>query len=197
MCLIVTQILAGDDTGTIALYKKVRNGPSYPYLLRNMRDNTAAEDATHDVFIIALKAIRSGALRNPEALTGYLKTLCKRSVAGFIDDAVKCRQRDDGDDTWAAAWVADYHGDPEYSLLQHEQDALIQAALESLSEQECQVLTRFYRYEQSKERIMDECGLSPTSFRLFKSRAKAKFAIAARKLFAKQSVVIPADALRS
>jgi RNA polymerase sigma-70 factor (ECF subfamily) len=53
--------------------------------------------------------------------------------------------------------------------------------LRDMSGRDRDILTRFYLYEQSQETISREMDLTPTQFRLLKSRAKARFAELGRK----------------
>jgi RNA polymerase sigma factor (sigma-70 family) len=188
MCIIVDQIMAGEEAGPVALYNRVYRGPCRYFLRLNIRNHEAVEDAMHDVFAIALKEIQKGALRNPEALNPFLRTLCRRKLIEFIDHAAKMR-RNEGEAA-SHLMLENENNNPEAVLLKHENEALVRAALDTLTALENQVLTRFYLREESRDSIMARYKMSETSFRLLKTRAKAKFGIAARKFMEAQQLSI-------
>jgi DNA-directed RNA polymerase specialized sigma24 family protein len=63
----------------------------------------------------------------------------------------------------------------EQDVIQRERLHILSHVLRSLSSRDREVLTRFYVQEQPADQIMNEMGLTPTQFRLLKSRAKARF----------------------
>ena len=56
-----------------------------------------------------------------------------------------------------------------------ERQEMVTHLLSSLSSRDREILRRFYLEEQSREQICSEMRLTETQFRLFKSRAKARF----------------------
>ena len=183
--MLVSQIKAGDETGMEQLYKLFTRGIRY-YLCRQLGPQEL-EDKIHDTFLIVVKAIRRGDLREPERLMGFVRTVLRRQVAAYIEQAVQNRR--DLTDLDAGVIVADRKQNPEQKLMGLQRAELMQSTLSSLSEKDREILTRFYLKEQSQERICREMELSETQFRLLKSRAKAKFGEIGKKTLAASGVL--------
>ncbi len=91
---LVSQIKAGEDAGMEQLYKLFSRGIRY-YLCRQLGPQEL-EDKVHDTFLIVVNAIKRGDLREPERLMGFVRTVVRRQVAGYIENAVHTR-RDQAD----------------------------------------------------------------------------------------------------
>ncbi|MDQ2946873.1 MAG: hypothetical protein M3Y27_13175, partial [Acidobacteriota bacterium] len=63
----------------------------------------------------------------------------------------------------------------ELSAYQKQMVQIAQEILSAMPRRDRDVLNRFYLEEQSKEQICDEMQLTPTQFRLLKSKAKSTF----------------------
>lgn len=131
------------------------------------------DDRVHDTFLIVVQAIQRGELRDPERLMGFVRTIVRRQVAGYIEVAIQTRREQTQLDPSVA--VPDNHPSPEEGLISAEKIQLMQEVLASMSTRDREILTRFYLREQSQERICQDMNLTDTQFRLFKSRAKARF----------------------
>ena len=66
-------------------------------------------------------------------------------------------------------------------MIQQQHFALAMEVLQSVSSRDREILVRFYLKEQSADQICKEMGLTETTFRLHKSRAKARFGELGRK----------------
>ena len=174
---LVSQIKAGEETGMEQLYKLFNRGVRY-YLSRQLGP-LELEDKIHDTFLIVVNAIRRGDLREPERLMGFVRTVVRRQVAGYIEQAIQ--KRHDMTDLDAGFVVADRKQNPEQEAIVGQRAELIQNTLSVLSEKDREILTRFYLKEQPQEQICREMDLSETQFRLLKCRAKAKFGEIGRK----------------
>ena len=112
---------------------------------------------------------------------GFVRTVVRRQVAAYIDDAVHSRRDELNLDVGVR--VADRRNNPEQTAVFRQKVELMLEVLRSLSARDREILTRFYLDEESQESICQEMGLSETQFRLLKSRAKARFGeIGKRKL---------------
>lgn len=175
--LLVAQIQQGEDAGMEQLYKLFSRGIRY-YLCRQLGAQEL-EDKVHDTFLIVVHAIRRGDLREPERLMGFVRTIVRRQVAAYIDDAV--HQRREQADIESGTAVVDGTQNPEQMAMARQRAELMRTALASLSQRDRDILERFYLKEQSQEQICREMSLSETQFRLLKSRAKARFGEIGRK----------------
>jgi RNA polymerase sigma-70 factor (ECF subfamily) len=177
---LVERIQAGDQAAMSELYQRFSRGVRY-YLCRHTGAQEL-DDRVHDTFVIVVQAIQRGDLRDPERLMGFVRTVARRQIAGFIESAVAARR--DFADLEVGARIPDASVDHDRSVVSDENRKLIAAILEEISPRDREVLTRFYLYEQTQEQICAEMGLSETQFRLLKSRAKARFGELGRRRLA-------------
>jgi RNA polymerase sigma factor (sigma-70 family) len=182
--VLVAQIKAGEDAGMEHLYKLFSRGIRY-YLCRQLGPQEL-EDKVHDTFLIVVNAIRRGDLREPERLMGFVRTVVRRQVAAYIEQAVHNRREQT--DLESGVTVADRKENPEQEAMIHQKAELMKSVLGCLSQRDRDILVRFYLLEQTQEQICREMSLTETQFRLLKSRAKAKFGEIGRKKLASSGI---------
>jgi RNA polymerase sigma-70 factor, ECF subfamily len=168
---LVERVQRNDEAGMEELYRLFAKGIRF-YLCRQLGAQEI-DDKIHDTFLIVVKAIRRGDLREPERLMGFVRTVVRRQVAAHIDHLVHRRREHVNLDVGSR--LADGRRNPEQNAAFREKTALMTQVLHEMSERDREILTRFYLREQSQEQICDEMSLSETQFRLLKSRAKARF----------------------
>jgi RNA polymerase sigma-70 factor (ECF subfamily) len=178
--VLVAQVKAGEDAGMEQLYKLFSRGIRY-YLCRQLGPQEL-EDKVHDTFLIVVNAIKRGDLREPERLMGFVRTVVRRQVAAYIEQAVHTRREQA--DLETGVTVADRKQNPEQEAMLRQKAELMKSALAALSQRDRDILVRFYLKEQPQEQICREMSLTETQFRLLKSRAKAKFGEIGRKKLA-------------
>jgi RNA polymerase sigma-70 factor, ECF subfamily len=177
---LVAQIKTGDDAGLERLYQVFSRGIRY-YLCRQLGPEEL-EDRVHDSFLTVVHAIRKGELREPERLMGFVRTIVRRQVATYIDQAV--HKRRDQIEIEPNVTVVDSKEDPEEQAIARQKVELMKAVLRTLSPRDREILERFYLKEEPQEQICREMDLSETQFRLLKSRAKARFGEIGKKKLA-------------
>ncbi len=182
--ILVHQIKVGEETGMEQLYKLFSRGIRY-YLCRQLGPQEL-EDKVHDTFLIVVNAIRRGDLREPERLMGFVRTVVRRQVAAYIEQAVHNRREQA--DLESGIAVADRKQNPEQEAMIRQKAELMESALSALSERDREILVRFYLKEQAQEQICREMDLTETQFRLLKSRAKAKFGEIGKKKLAASGI---------
>src|SRR5256714_4220282 len=182
--VLVNKIKAGEDAGMEQLYKLFSRGIRY-YLCRQLGPQEL-EDKVHDTFLIVVNAIRRGDLREPERLMGFVRTVVRRQVAAYIEQAV--HNRKEQTDLESGVTVADRKDNPEQEAMIQQKAELMKSVLSCLSERDRDILVRFYLLEQTQEQICREMSLTETQFRLLKSRAKAKFGEIGRKKLASNGI---------
>jgi RNA polymerase sigma factor (sigma-70 family) len=174
---LVERIRTGDTNAMQELYQVFGRGVRH-YLCRQlgMQD---VDDKIHDTFLIVVKAIQDGDLREPERLMGFVRTIARRMVAGHIDQMVQ-RRRDNVvvDSNFA---ISDKRITPEQNVIDREKVDIMLNVLRGMSGRDRDILTRFYLYEQDQETICREMNLTSTQFRLLKSRAKNRFSELGKK----------------
>jgi RNA polymerase sigma-70 factor (ECF subfamily) len=138
--------------------------------LRKQFGSEDFDDRLHDIFIVVAEAIRDGKLREPGALSSYIHAVGRFSLWSKIGVRTLHARLADGLRYWEKL-----RGDsitPEDLFADVERTALMAKMLETLPKRECEILTRFYLQEQTREDICREMHLTDTQFRLAKSRAK-------------------------
>jgi len=168
---LVDRIHRGDESAMEELYRLFAKGIRF-YLCRQL-GGQEIDDKIHDTFLIVVKAIRRGDLREPERLMGFVRTVLRRQVAAHIDHLVHRRREQINLDMGSR--VADARRNPEQRAALREKIDLMTEVLSEMSERDRNILTRFYLQEQGQEQICAEMNLTETQFRLLKSRAKARF----------------------
>jgi RNA polymerase sigma factor (sigma-70 family) len=182
--VLVAQVQAGEDAGMEQLYKLFSRGIRY-YLCRQLGPQEL-EDKVHDTFLIVVNAIKRGDLREPERLMGFVRTVVRRQVAAYIEQAVHNRREQT--DLESGVTVADRTQNPEQEAMIRQKAELMKSSLQALSQRDRDILVRFYLLEQPQDQICREMSLTETQFRLLKSRAKAKFGEIGKKKLASNGI---------
>jgi RNA polymerase sigma-70 factor (ECF subfamily) len=181
--LLVERIRAADPSAMEELYAVFAKGVRY-YLWRQVGPQDL-DDRVHDIFLIITQSIQKGELRDPERLMGFVRTIARRQVAATIGAAVQARRNQV--DVESRLNVSDQHPDPERRVIEKQNQELAMRVLGSLHKRDREVLVRFYLQEQTPEQICREMNLTPTQFRLIKTRAKARFTELGQRRFAQRT----------
>ncbi len=179
---IVKQIRAGDPAGQSALYEAFAPGLRL-FLGHHIQRPEEVEDRLHDAFVKAVVAIRGGQLREPERLAGFLRTIAWRQITAFIDQAVE--QRSLIEDLSGALRISSPGPSPEQLAIDRQWTEQAIEILQSFPALDREILVRFYWEEQSAGQICRELNLTPTQFRLRKTRAKGRFVREASREFSR------------
>ena len=174
---LVGKICADDPRGMEELYGVFSRGVRF-YLCRQLGPQEL-EDKVNDTFLIVVQAIRRGELREPDRLMGFVRTIVRRQVAAYIDTAVQNRREQA--DLECGLTVSDRRSNPEQDAIARQRIEIMRRVLNSLSQRDREILTRFYLMGQPQDQICEEMRLSDTQFRLLKSRAKARFGESGRR----------------
>jgi len=174
---IVEGVRANDSAAIEELYRLFSRGIRY-FLCRHLGPNDL-DDRVHDTFLVVVRAIQGGGLREPDRLMGFVRTIVRRQIANYIEETMQ--QRREAGELELGGRIADPRSDPEQNVLREQRIELMLEVLRSISPRDREILTRFYLYEQTQEQICEEMGLTETQFRLLKSRAKARFGELGRK----------------
>jgi len=180
---LVERIRAADPSAMEELYAVFAKGVRY-YLWRQVGPQDL-DDRMHDIFLIITQSIQKGELRDPERLMGFVRTIARRQVAAAITGAVQARRNQVDVDTRLN--VSDQQPDPERRVIEKQNQELAMRVLGSLHKREREVLIRFYLQEQTPQQICREMDLTPTQFRLIKTRAKARFTELGQRRFAQRT----------
>lgn len=181
---LVGRIQSGDDRGMEELYALFAKGIRY-FLCRQLGPQEV-DDKVHDTFLIVVRAIRRGDLREPERLMGFVRTVTRRQVAASIDRIARRRRRLTEID--ASLPVSDRRPGPEERAESRQKVAIMKESLLAMSDRDREILVRFYLREQTQEQICREMDLTETQFRLLKSRAKARLGEVGKKKVLRQNL---------
>jgi RNA polymerase sigma factor (sigma-70 family) len=179
---LVERIRAGDPAGMEQLYAVFAKGVR-SYLWRQLGAHDL-DDKVHDIFLIVTQSIRRGDLRDPERLMGYVRTVLRRQVAAYIEEAIHARRNEV--EIEPGLNLTDRRVSPERHVVEKQTQELAMRLLRSLPERDREVLVRFYLQEQTPEQICTEMELTETQFRLIKSRAKARYGELGKRRFAQR-----------
>lgn len=149
-----------------------------PYLSRQLRPQDY-RDKVHSIFVDIVVAIQRGQLRKPERLLAFARTIARRKVSSYIDEAA-CGRRSHVE-IGSLFGLASPRATPEEEMVLQQQRELVRLTLARLSEREGEILSRFYLQEQTEVQICLEMSLTHTQYRLLKWRSKARFAQLSRK----------------
>jgi RNA polymerase sigma-70 factor, ECF subfamily len=177
---VVQQIKLGDEAGMRELYAAFGRGVKL--LFSRTLGPQDTDDKVHDTFVIVIKAIRDGDVREPDRLMSYVRTVVRRQIAGWIDTTVQNRR----DQLEVDTSFVDARANPEQTAIGMQERALMRQLLRELSTRDVEVLTRFYLHEQTPRQICSDLRLTEKQFQLLKSRAKARFAELVKRKLRKQ-----------
>lgn len=167
---LVERVRRGQPSGLEELYALAKN---FTYFLMRQLGDDDLLDKVHDIFVTVAQAIRAGKLRDPERLIPFLTTVTRFYTYDQIERRRFSRKRSASLD---GLNPADGRINLEYSTYSRECRHIAKEILSSMPNKDRDVLQRFYLQEQSKEQICREMELTPTQFRLLKSKAKSTFA---------------------
>ena len=165
---IVQLILDGNPSGEELLYRQYARGLLF---LARRHSPEHADDCMQDTVVAVIQQIKAGKLITPAALPGYLSTILKRT-AWTANQELKKRAGDEETFDIVVKTYVDERDDPSRSLEVKEQARLMKDGLQRLKPIECEILTRFYLQEQTREEICEAMNLTETQFRLLKCRSK-------------------------
>ena len=178
---LALRVRHGEDGAMRELYEIFARG--IRFMLYRQLGGEDLDDRVHDVFVMIAQSIRKGELRDPSKLMGYIHTVVRRQIAGYIDRAVSLRRSRVELDFDEA--LCDAQPNPENEAIQRECRDIAYRVLRSLPKRDREVLSRFYLHEQTAGEICRALDLTETQFRLIKSRAKARFGEIGRRSIAK------------
>jgi RNA polymerase sigma-70 factor (ECF subfamily) len=165
---LVEKVQCGHPAGFEELYGMAKN---FTFFLMRQLGAQDLQDKVHDVFVTVAQAIVAGKLRDPDRLIPFLTTVTRFYTYNQIERRALNRKVSCGLDHLN---VPDARINLESTAYRKQKIGMINDILGSLSRRDRDVIRRFYLQEQSKEQICREMQLTPTQFRLLKSKAKSR-----------------------
>lgn len=162
-----------DPEAMTALYTLMQRGIKCLIQQRMSGREDSVQDRVHEVYVITVRAIRDGKVREPEHLPAFVRTVAVRQVCDEIRRAGTDRRRTAPPD--CEATLASREDTPEQRAIEAERQERMRQTLCSLRPEHRDILVRFYINGEAPERICRDMNLTGTQFRLLKSRAKQRF----------------------
>lgn len=134
--------------------------------------SASIDDELHEILIVVLSAIERGELRDPGCLAAFIRTVARRQAVAHIRGNIAHRRRFAPHPESAPS----PDPSPEERVARSERRQRLGLVLDSLRTRDREILVRFYFREQRPDQICAEMHLTPTQFRLYKSRALARCA---------------------
>src|SRR5438477_3156807 len=123
--IVVDQIRRGEPAGEETLYRELSGGARL--FLQRRLGVTDVEDQVHDVFLIVVQAILNNALREPERLMGFVRTVLYRQLNLAISGRVEARENQDVTDS--ASRLFSSSPNPEQSAIEAERVQVMQRGM--------------------------------------------------------------------
>jgi RNA polymerase sigma-70 factor (ECF subfamily) len=169
---LVSRIRAGERLAEDELVRRFSRGVSI-IIGQALADPSAAADVYQDTFRLVLLKVRSGEVRDPERLAGFVCGIARSLVIEHFRRASRLKERHEGEPDRQIA-------SPEPSqleqLLRHERAALARRVLSELpSDRDRKILYRFYIEDDEKENICADLGISALHFNHVISRARQRY----------------------
>ena len=167
--VIVDLIQQGNPKGEELLYTILSRGLRY-LAVRKLGEE--GNDCFHEVFLVLIRRIREGGLKEPAALFGYARTILTREMTDRFEQRRKWNTEPDFEQATMATSTA--APTPEALYESQRRTQILQKGLKALRAHEREILVRFYLEGQDPETICREMNLTETQYRLLKNRSKQK-----------------------
>jgi RNA polymerase sigma-70 factor (ECF subfamily) len=169
---IVQRIIAGDSEAEAEVVRRYARGVSV-IIERIIRSQTASDDVSQDTFKIVLAKIRSGDLRQPERLSGFVCSVARNAAIDYVRRARYAQKREVSDD---AEHIADSAPSPLDEILKQERARVVRQIISELKiDRDRVLLLRYYIAEEEKDRICEDLHMTRAQFNNVISRATARF----------------------
>jgi RNA polymerase sigma factor (sigma-70 family) len=170
----VDGIRAGEvDAGT-ELYESLAG---FKGLFARRLGRQTAADRYHDLLIVVITSIRSGALREPERLIGFARATARHMV---VDD-IRALQRQPHYNYAELHQLPDVSQNVERRAIWRERKTIANRIMLAMPDRDQRVLVRYYFLEDDARQICNDMRLSENQFRLVKNRAKTRFTTLMRR----------------
>ena len=177
---IISQILLGDQKAYAELVEKYRNYV-FTIVLRYVKSREDAEEVSQDVFVKAYRSLAD--FKGTAKFSTWLYTVTTTTCITFLRKKKLEVQSLDNERVFASA----DNIDSGMSANQVEQKAkvnMVNEAIKMLNPDDAQVLTLFYKGEQSLEEIAHVMGKEPNAVKVQLHRARTRLKEKMQQYFA-------------
>lgn len=167
---LVQRISERDEVAESELVQRYEKGLKL-ILLKRTGNAHLSQDLCQDTFVIALKKLRAGELRKPEALAGFLRQIAINLSIEHYRKEKRYVHQEDG----IIALQTPHIDRKEEQIDQQQTRAVLDNALDELAKpRDREILRRFYLLDEDKSRICSALELSAAHFDRVLYRAKQR-----------------------
>jgi DNA-directed RNA polymerase specialized sigma24 family protein len=143
---LVLRVRRGSRTAIEELYLLIREiaGPRYSQRL----SPGDLQDCLHETFLIVVEAVKTGALRKPDSLAPFIRTVLRYQAAASVRGAIRKRRQISADEIHE---LRDGRNNPEDIFLKREKKQLLVRSIQNLHLCDREILSRFYLDGQPRE----------------------------------------------
>jgi RNA polymerase sigma-70 factor, ECF subfamily len=169
----VSRIMAGDRQAEAELIDSYGRGVRI-IIRRAGAAATIIDDLYQETFRIVLEKIRSGNIREPERLSGFIRSVAKNLVIEHFRRVARQERLTDNEE--AIKLLTTSAPNQLERLLQKEKAGIVWRVLREMrNERDVQVLLRYHLAEDAKEQICADLGLTSLQFNLVLHRARERY----------------------
>jgi RNA polymerase sigma-70 factor, ECF subfamily len=173
---LVARIEVGDLQAEAELVERYSHNVKI-IIRREVSDAMTIDDLYQETFRIVLEKIRQGDVREPERLSGFVRSVAKNLIIAYFRQAARQVGMSGVEEIEP---LPNPGPDQLEEFLQKETADLVRQILRSMPNQrDIQVLFRFYLAEDDKEKICADLGMTILHFNVVLQRARERF----RKLY--------------
>jgi len=173
---LVRRIQAGDPAAENELVARFSRGLLL-MLRRLVQDPALADDLYQETLALVLAKIRRGEVREPERLSGFIRSTARNLFIADRRKEARYRALDEGEEEGSAPVLADQGPAPLDRVLAQEEARQVQRLLSELRfDRDRQLLLRFYLSDEGKEEICADLEIEPERFNkvLFHARERLR-----------------------
>jgi RNA polymerase sigma-70 factor (ECF subfamily) len=167
---IIKQVLGGDHQAFAALVNRYQNYV-YTLVLRMVKSREDAEEVAQDVFVKAFRSLKD--FRGESKFSTWLYTIANTSSITFLRKKKLDVQSLDNENTFDLADSVD-SGFRANLVEQKSKQAMVNSAIAMLSPEDAEVITLFYKNEQSLQEIAQILKLEPNTVKVRLHRARTR-----------------------
>ena len=169
-CDLVSRIVAGDSVAETELVERYSTGIRL-MLLKKTGSRQLSHDVCQEAMIVTLKKLRAGDLRKPESLPAFIRQTAVYLCIDHFRKEKRYIHQEDGIISLQAP-----HNDKKAQAIDSQQaGVLLEELLDQLSvDRDREILRRFYLYDEDKEFLCRDLGLSSAHFDRVLYRAKQR-----------------------
>jgi RNA polymerase sigma-70 factor, ECF subfamily len=179
---LARRIVIGDVDAEAELFHRYKESVSM-IINRIVQSRSATEDIFQETFTKVIVKIRSGNLREPERLSGFISAIAKNLA---LEHVRKARRSAKEIEVETPDQIADTAPDPLEQLWRKERDEIIRQVFSELKiKRDREVLLRYYIGEEGKDQICADLGLTRDQLNMVIFRAVKRYKELYKKLAGK------------